>query len=299
MTIRTYTIHPPQGSPTQLRCDVIDDGSITSSLFENDIEIIGQLSNSSNGALLGQMNIGENIVTVVIKPAMYENPLVDFEWGTLAKREVAAYELSTLLGWGIVPPTVLRDVNNMQCSVQLFIPHDPREHYFTIAPRRHADMEKFIVFDYISNNADRKAGHLLLEEKSSFDLFLDPESETSGFKEAPAVATGSRSEASAFAGEDDSDGARGESQLWGIDHGLTFHVEDKLRTVMWEYAEQEITRSLLEDVNHAILKIQDVLSLFISPYEIEATLLRIEKLFANPYHRALDPSQRALPWPLV
>ncbi len=276
MSFRTYTIHPSdEDAPVVLRCDDLATDVIFDALTHRDVNVLGQLSNSSNGALLGKIESDHAEISVVVKPAMYENPLVDFEWGTLAKREVAAYELSQVLGWGIVPPTVLRDVEDMQCSVQLFIPHDPRQHYFTIAPMRHAEMEKFIVFDYIANNADRKAGHVLAETPDSFDLYI------AGSNPAKAVVS-----------TDD-------EKLWGIDHGLTFHMDDKLRTVMWEYSEQPISEELLVDVNRALPRLEEILSPYIASHEVQACVVRTERLLMNPYHRALDPTHRAFPWPLV
>ena len=277
MISRTYSIFSP-GSATpdlQLHCDPIEMSRACEVLVSAEVSIVGQLANSSNSALLGAVSVGEADITCVIKPAMYENPLVDFEWGTLVKREVASYELSHLLGWDIIPPTVLRDVNDMQSCVQLFIPHDPRVHYFSIAATRQKEMERFIVFDYIANNADRKAGHILAEEPQSFDLYIETR---------PEITHTSLTET---------------KMLWGIDHGLTFHTQDKLRTVMWDYSEEPISSDLLSDIQRVIPRLEEVLSPFLSGYEIEATALRIEKILLNPYHRALDSTQRAFPWPLV
>lgn len=280
MSKRTFTIHPPQGDGDvqnlQLRCDPISSPDAFVALGTSDIRILGQLANSSNGALLGEIEIGEDKISVVVKPAMFENPLHDFEWGTLAKREVAACEMSQLLGWNLVPPTVLRDVNDMEASVQLFIPHDPRQHYFTLSPGRRSDMEKFAVFDYIVNNADRKGGHILQEEKESFDLFIESEPDESGEPER-----------------------RSDEHLWGIDHGLTFHVDDKLRTVIWEFAEEPIDQALLIDVNAVLPKMGERLTPLLSAFEVERTIERVEKLLINPFHRALDANTRAFPWPLV
>lgn len=299
MTLRTFTIEPLASEDDEetpealvLRCDVVDPSAAFTAIAVNDISIIGQLSNSSNGALLGSISVGDDTeFSVVIKPAMYENPLWDFEWGTLAKREVAAYELSQLLGWNLVPPTVLRDVNDMQSSVQLFIPHDPRQHYFTIAPHRHAEMEKFIVFDYLCNNADRKGGHVVAEESESFVF-------TPSIDDRPADDSMAHSHAPqrAFAPETASQPVQ---HLWGIDHGLTFHVEDKLRTVMWEYSEQQISEQLMVDINHSFTKFEETLKPLLNEHEVKATVVRAEQLLINPYHRALDANSRAFPWPLV
>ncbi len=278
MSFRTYTIHPTNSEVASdqqltLRCDTLEFSQVFEAIAQEEIKVIGQLSNSSNGALLGEVARGNDTkFSVVIKPSSYENPLIDFEWGTLTKREVAAFELSQLLGWDLVPPTVLRDVQDLQCSVQLFIPHDPREHYFNLALDDRSVIERFVLFDYIANNADRKASHLLVEKMESFDFYPNRNDDVSLSTQAP---------------------------IYGIDHGLTFHEQDKLRTVIWEYGEKPISTHLLADIDRVAPRIEDVLSKFLSFGELQATALRIEKLLINPYHRALDGNPRAFPWPLV
>lgn len=280
MSVRTFTVHSATQSGESpensliLKCDRITFCEACFSIGTKDIRVIGQLANSSNGALLGEIESDSGTFSVVIKPSMYENPLVDFPWGSLAKREVAAFELSQLLGWNIVPPTILRDVDDKQASVQLFIPHDPREHYFTLAPNNKEMMEKFAVFDYIVNNADRKSGHILREKQTSFDFFIDiKESNPMTLDESVVI--------------------------FGVDHGLTFHCEDKLRTVIWEFSEERISQDLVEDINMILPKVSERLKPLLESYEIEATITRIEKLLINPFHRALDANERAFPWPLV
>jgi uncharacterized repeat protein (TIGR03843 family) len=101
----------------------------------------------------------------VYKPARGEQPLQDFPDGTLHRREVAAYELSALLGWGLVPPTVLREGPEGKGSLQLFIAHDPQCHYFALRgdAALREQFVRFAAFDLVANNADRKGGHLLLD----------------------------------------------------------------------------------------------------------------------------------------
>ena len=102
----------------------------------------------------------------VYKPEQGERPLHDFPDG-LYRREIAAYELSKLLGWPIIPPTVEREGPHGVGSVQLFIEHDPREHYFVLRERDDYDEQlvRFAAFDLVANNADRKGGHLLLDDE--------------------------------------------------------------------------------------------------------------------------------------
>jgi uncharacterized repeat protein (TIGR03843 family) len=101
----------------------------------------------------------------IYKPALGERPLSDFPYGTLHRREVASYELSELLGWRLVPPSVIREGPRGEGSLQLFVEHDPSEHYFTL--RGDAALEeqfvRMAVFDLVANNADRKGGHVLLD----------------------------------------------------------------------------------------------------------------------------------------
>lgn len=293
MTLRTFSIENEDGSTNLvLRCDVLDDKKIVKALNENSIRIIGELSNSSNGALLGEIKINDDeLFSIVIKPAVHENPLIDFEWGTLVKREVAAFELSKALGWNIVPLTVLRDVEDMQCSVQVFVPHDPREHYFTFSKNNTATIERFAVFDYLINNADRKAGHILREVNDSFKF--QPTANDENISAGTSQVLRNRSDApqtnSRLAG----------GNFYGIDHGLSFNVADKLRTVIWEFSETPISEQLLVDIAKNLNSFEEVLLPYLDAHEIEKTVLRAEQLLMNPFHRALDANPRAFPWPLV
>ncbi|MEX2446322.1 MAG: SCO1664 family protein [Dehalococcoidia bacterium] len=121
--------------------------------------------NSSNYVFIAELEHAELGPGLgVYKPERGERPLDDFPDG-LYRREVAAYELARCLGWDIVPPTVERDAVHGPGSLQLFIEHDPRMHYFELRDRDDLDEQlvRFAVFDLLANNADRKGGHLLLD----------------------------------------------------------------------------------------------------------------------------------------
>ncbi|MEX1023110.1 MAG: SCO1664 family protein [Dehalococcoidia bacterium] len=100
----------------------------------------------------------------IYKPARGEQPLYDFPDG-LYSREIAAYEFDRLLGWDLVPPTVEAEGPHGPGSLQLFIEHDPRQHYFELREHDEHDWRfiQFAAFDLAANNADRKGGHLLLD----------------------------------------------------------------------------------------------------------------------------------------
>jgi len=158
---------------------------------------------SSNYTFLVTIRQAGEEVLAIYKPCRGERPLWDFPDGTLALREVAAFYVSRALSWDFIPPTVLREGLHGMGAVQLFIETDPEAHYFTLRDQHEAVFRRVAAFDYIVNNADRKAGHCLL-------------------------------------GND--------GHIWTIDHGLTFHSDYKLRTVIWDFAGQPIPDDVLVDL---------------------------------------------------
>jgi len=120
---------------------------------------------STNAIFLCDVTLGEAAALAVYKPERGERPLWDFPPG-LFKREVAAYELSRALGWALVPPTVEREGPLGAGSLQLYVPADLEQHYFTLRedPAHRDRLERICVFDLVANNADRKSGHCLLGE---------------------------------------------------------------------------------------------------------------------------------------
>lgn len=127
------------------------------------VSVKGRLPRSSNATLLAEVSLDGESVRAVYKPRRGERPLWDFPPG-LFRREVAAFELSEALGWGLVPPTVARDGPHGEGSLQLFVDADFRQHYFTLRedPRHHPALRRLCAFDLLANNTDRKSGHCLL-----------------------------------------------------------------------------------------------------------------------------------------
>ena len=132
-------------------------------LAEAEIELEGRMPWASNATFL--VTLGDTGGQAIYKPLRGERPLWDFEPG-LHRREVAAYLLSEAMGFGVVPPTVLRDDGPLgEGSLQWFVAADHREHYFTIAEQRpelHPQLRDIAVLDIVANNTDRKSGHCLL-----------------------------------------------------------------------------------------------------------------------------------------
>src|SRR6185295_12455276 len=209
-------------------------------LGAGDLELVGRLRYSSNGAFLVEASADGVTVPAVYKPRRGERPLWDFPDGTLCRREVAAYELSRTLGWGIVPVTVMREEGPLgEGAVQRFVDHDPEEHYFTLLEHHPERFRQFAAFDVLANNTDRKGGHCL------HDLANDA--------------------------------------ILGIDHGLTFHRQWKLRTVIWDFAGEPLPLPLVDDLCRAVAELDDGelgerLSRLLSPDELVAIAARATEL---------------------
>ena len=194
------------------------------------------------------------------KPVLGARPLHDFDVRTLPQREVAAYLVSEALGWGLVPGTVLRDDAPLgRGSLQLFVEHDPREHYFTLLPGREPEFRRLAVFDMLANNADRKSGHCLLDE---------------------------------------------DGRVWAIDNGLTFHIEFKLRTVIWDFAgepipatERRAAAALAAELG-ARGPVHSALGNLLTPREMRALQRRAEAV-SRPGNFPAPYSGWSFPWPLV
>jgi uncharacterized repeat protein (TIGR03843 family) len=133
-------------------------------LVEGRVELLGRILRSSNETFLVRVSCRGDSARAVYKPEAGERPLSDFEPG-LYRRERAAYLLSEYLEWGIVPPTVIREDSPLGIgSLQWFVEGDFREHYFTLyadSPETHRVLSQIALFDCITNNTDRKSGHVL------------------------------------------------------------------------------------------------------------------------------------------
>ena len=119
---------------------------------------------SSNATFLTEVRCGDDVALAVYKPLRGERPLWDFPRG-LYRREVAAWRLSTLLEWDLVPETIVRlDGPLGEGSLQRFVDADFEQHYFTLYedPAHHDRLRQLCAFDLVANNTDRKSGHCLL-----------------------------------------------------------------------------------------------------------------------------------------
>ena len=136
---------------------------VTTLLSAGELSPVGLLPGASNDTFLCTISDGELETYAVYKPRRGEAPLWDFPDGTLFQREMAAFVVAAALGWEMVPPTVIRDGWLGIGMVQLFVDHDPAEHYLTLAHAFPDTFRRVAAFDILINNADRKSGHCLLQ----------------------------------------------------------------------------------------------------------------------------------------
>jgi uncharacterized repeat protein (TIGR03843 family) len=155
---------PPDLSPEAQPAITLSAARILDLLSTGEIEVEGLIPWSSNATLLVTVRDGELATLAVYKPQAGERPLWDFAHGTLGMREVASFLVDDALGWGLVPPTVLRQGPHGLGSIQFFVHAQDEEHFFTFQdePRYARDLQRLAAFDVLANNADRKAGHCLL-----------------------------------------------------------------------------------------------------------------------------------------
>jgi hypothetical protein len=96
-----------------------------------------------------------------------------------------------------------------------------------------------------------------------------------------------------------------DDHIWLIDHGLCFHAQPKLRTVIWDFSGQPIDPSLLDALQtlHTSLVsetgIRQQLSELLQKNELDALKSRIKFYIDHPVYPPPDENQRQFPWPLV
>jgi uncharacterized repeat protein (TIGR03843 family) len=140
----------------------VEDQAALELLTRGALEVEGRLVEASNATLYCSISYEGTQAACVYKPVAGERPLWDFPPGTLAGREVAAYAVSQAAGWGIVPPTVMRDGPFGPGMCQLWIDADATADLIALARSSdHHQLRDMAVFDAVVNNADRKIGHLL------------------------------------------------------------------------------------------------------------------------------------------
>ncbi|ROQ39809.1 putative repeat protein (TIGR03843 family) [Frondihabitans sp. PhB188] len=245
------------------------------------LEITGRIPTASNATFLG--TIGG--IEVVYKPIAGEKPLWDFPDGDLAHREVAAYVVSEAFGWNIVPRTWLREGPLGLGMVQLWQDIDPDQDAVDLVDSALVPDEGWRhVFDG-SDEFDRSVA--LIHEDSTalrrmavFDVVVNnADRKGAHILEMPG------------------------GHRHGVDHGLTFHEEHKLRTVLWGWLGEGLRDDEVAGLDRVLAGLTsgglaDTLGDLLQQREIAAFTARVERLRANPIFPAPRGHMPAVPWPL-
>lgn len=249
-------------------------------LVTDELVLTGRLTTASNATFLGA--IGEAVV--VYKPVAGEAPLWDFPGGTLARREVAAHLVSETLGWDIVPRTWLRDGPFGEGMVQLWQEPDPDQDAVNLVPKDEVPDAGWRAVLEGEDQAGRAIA-LVHEDTPSlrrmavFDALVN-NADRKG-DHVLAMAGGHR---------------------FGVDHGLTFHREHKLRTILWGWLGAELSAEEREGIDRVSDGLHGELGQhlreLLSTDEIAALAARCAELRAEGRFPAPSGQMPAVPWPL-
>ncbi len=253
-------------------------------LAQGEISVHGRMAAASNATLFGTVTLGDLTRACIYKPRRGERPLWDFPGGTLSHREVAAFMVSQATGWDVVPPTVWRDGPFGEGSVQLWIDADPESEFVAImAPGESGPgwLSVLRAANELGQPVDLvHADDPRLARMAVFDIVVDNADRKGGH----------------ILGD-----ARG--HIWGVDHGLTFNAEAKLRTVLWGWGGRELPAECLDVLAALAVDLTDSeplgggLAGHLSTTELVQTRSRINRLLASKTFPRPNPDGPMIPWP--
>ncbi|KPI03418.1 Conserved hypothetical protein CHP03843 [Actinobacteria bacterium OV450] len=283
-------------------------------LAKGELTVVGRIREASNAVLLCTVTYGGVSADCVYKPVKGERPLWDFPDGNLARREVAAYLVSEATGWGLVPPTVLREGPYGEGMVQLWIASGAAGDGGTPADGTGAD-----------GAADDGAADDGSGDASGLLALVEGEEAGEGWKPVALADVGEGRTALLVHADDprlrrlavldavinNGDRKGGhllpapDGRLYGIDHGVTFHREDKLRTLLWGWAGEPLTGEAREVLGSLAARLAEGeplatrLAELITPAELAAVRARVAGLLRTGVHPQPSGQWPAIPWPPV
>ncbi|MVA77055.1 SCO1664 family protein [Auraticoccus sp. F435] len=248
-------------------------------LSEGELEVLGRLPTASNGTFLSRLCRADGDLLAVYKPIAGERPLWDFPDRTLALREVAAYELSSRCGFDVVPCTALVEGPLGPGSLQAWVAGDDAgEDVVDLRPVDEAEQPGwFAVLEGIDAAGDDvvvvHADDARLRRLALFDVVANNADRKGGHVI----------------------GHRG--RLFGVDHGLTFHAAPKLRTLLWGWADAELTDDEREVLRRVLADGAAAVAHLLAEDEVAALLRRVRTLLSRGRMPDVDPHRPAVPWP--
>jgi uncharacterized repeat protein (TIGR03843 family) len=245
-------------------------------LSTTEIVVLGRVPGASNAVYMAETLDGTRCV---YKPAAGERPLWDFPGMILAKHEVAAYEVSRAMGFDVVPTTVWReDLPQGPGALQLWVPHAETPDV-SIFPADTIPTGWLPVMSGEDDTGDRVVVAHRDSARLSDVALLDVVINNSDRKAGHLLGAG--------------------ADIMGIDHGVAFHPEWKLRTVLWGFAD----RSLGDHHTRALHQLLDTLDRGLAltgvDYTGRAALVdRATDLLRHSVFPLPRPGWPVVPWPL-
>lgn len=261
-------------------------------LTKGELTVVGQIREASNAVLLCTVTYEGVSADCVYKPVKGERPLWDFPDGNLARREVAAYLVSEATGWGLVPTTVLREGPYGEGMVQQWIASaepegdSPAGGLLALVEGEEAgEGWKPVAFAEVGEGRSALLVHAddpRLRRLSVLDAVIN-NGDRKGGHLLPAP----------------------DGRLYGIDHGVTFHAEDKLRTLLWGWAGEPLTDEAREVLASLAAELAEGAPLatrlaeLITTVELAAVRERVAQLLRTGTHPQPSGQWPAIPWPPV
>lgn len=254
-------------------------------LRHGEMEIEGRLVDASNTTLRAVVTHDGVEARCVYKPVRGERPLWDFPDGTLAGREVSAYLIGAATGWSTVPPTVLREHGPLgPGACQLWIDVNDEDVPLGFVPvghvpfgwRRIAKAEDEEGRPYVLAHAD----DVRLARLAAFDVVINNADRKGGHV---LVAP--------------------DGSLYGVDHGVSFHVEDKLRTILWGWIGEALAAETLEVLTKLRADLDGALGTALHEHlmtaEVAQVRVRLDRLIEAGIYPEPSPGWPSVPWPPI
>jgi uncharacterized repeat protein (TIGR03843 family) len=262
----------------------LNDTGIEDLLSKGSLELEGRLVLASNASFLGHVTLDGVTVTCIYKPVSGERPLWDFPEGTLAARERAARVVSEAGGWHVVPPTIIRDGRFGPGMVQRWIDVDPDAELVDVV----AEDDREAGWIPVLEAEDHLGAPVLLvhadddrlRQLAVLDVVIN-NADRKGGHVLPDLA----------------------GWVWGCDHGVTFHEEDKLRTVLWGWAGEPLRAEDVEALQRLQQALDGQVGRELRPLlrrrEIVALRRRVTDLLDSETMPEPGRSWRVIPWPAI
>jgi len=259
------------------------DAEVTAQILRNgEITVTGRLTDASNLTLLGQATMDGLAVDCIYKPVRGERPLWDFPDGTLAERELAAYLVSAAAGWDCVPLTIIRDGPFGPGMVQRWIEDCDPELMVDLVPIDKIPPGWLAVMRAVDVTGDDvavvHADNPALAVLAGFDLVVN-NADRKGSHVLPTP----------------------DGRILGVDHGLCFHQDEKLRTILWGWAGTRLPAAVLDGLGRLVCGLDgnlgDQLDGLITTTEMAALRHRIDRLTSTKKFPKPPGHRTPIPWP--